>query len=143
MPAPPGKLHHPLWLDEVIDDLNALLRAVRDNAAEGFGMKQSRIGGISQMRTAREICAVAGLPMTCDDSWGGDLVAASCVHLGATVTGNLFAGSWIAAPYIDGHYDSQNPVVINNGVLKVPAGAGLGVIPDSALLGTPAMSLSL
>ncbi|WP_271274536.1 mandelate racemase/muconate lactonizing enzyme family protein [Aliamphritea hakodatensis] len=138
-----GNLHHPLWLDEVIEDLNGLLRAIGDNAAQGFGMKQSRIGGISLMRTAREICAVAGLPMTCDDSWGGDLVAASCVHLGATVTGNLFAGSWIAAPYIDGHYDNQNPVALHNGQLRVPEGAGLGVTPDGTRLGSPAMSFSL
>ncbi len=138
-----GKLHHPLWLDEVIEDINSLLRAVRDNAAEGFGMKQSRIGGISQMRTAREICAVAGLPMTCDDSWGGDLVAASCVHLGATVSASLFAGTWIAAPYIDEHYDQQHPVTLTQGALQLPQGAGLGVTPDSVRLGAPAMTFCL
>lgn len=135
--------HHPIWLDEVIEDVNCLLRAIRDNAADGFGMKQSRVGGISQMRTVREICAVAGLPITCDDSWGGDLVAAACIHLGATVQPSLFAGSWIAAPYIQGHDDPQHPIKISNGRLKVPETHGLGVIPDTSLLASPVTTFAL
>ncbi len=121
---------HPLYLDEVIDNLNTLLRAIKDNAADGFGMKQSRVGGISQMRTIRDICAVSGLPMTSDDSWGGDLVASACLHLGATIQPQLCDGVWIAAPYIDGHYDQNNPISIQKGQLKLPSGLGLGVEPE-------------
>ncbi|MEH6579561.1 MAG: enolase C-terminal domain-like protein [Amphritea sp.] len=121
---------HPLYLDEVIVDLNTLLRAISDNAADGFGMKQSRVGGISQMRTIRDVCAAAGLPMTSDDSWGGDLVAAACLHIGATMQPQLCDGVWIAAPYIDGHYDQENGVAIKDGQLRLPGGFGLGIEPQ-------------
>lgn len=60
----------------------------------------------------RDICDARSLPHTCDDAWGGDIIAAACVHVGATVTPSRFEGSWIAAPYIDGHYDEENPVRI-------------------------------
>ena len=37
------------------------------------------------MRAVRDICEARALPHTCDDSWGGDIIAAECVHVGATV----------------------------------------------------------
>lgn len=123
-------LRHPLYLDEVIEDVNTLLRAIRDNAADGFGMKQSRVGGISRMRTIRDICAVAGLPMTADDSWGGDLVAAACSHIGASMDPGLCDGVWIAAPYISGHYDALQGPEVKNGEIALPTGAGLGITPE-------------
>lgn len=135
-------LCHPMYLDEVIEDVNSLLRAIKDNAADGFGMKQSRIGGISQMRVARDICAVAGLPMTSDDSWGGDIVAAACVHIGASIATHLCEGVWIAEPYIDGHYDRLNPMVIEQGLLHVPRALGLGVEPEIDAEEMPIMHFS-
>ncbi|WP_027856858.1 mandelate racemase/muconate lactonizing enzyme family protein [Marinobacterium jannaschii] len=133
------QISHPLYLDEVITDLNMLLRAIGDNAADGFGMKQSRVGGLSQMRTIRDVCAAAGLPMTSDDTWGGDLIAASCLHLGATLQPALCDGVWIAAPYIDGHYDEENAIDIVAGQLRLPSGHGLGVVPQLAAGEAPLM----
>jgi len=133
------QISHPLYLDEVITDLNMLLRAIGDNAADGFGMKQSRVGGLSQMRTIRDVCAAAGLPMTSDDTWGGDLVAASCLHLGATMQPALCDGVWIAAPYIQGHYDDANGIAIEAGQLSLPQGPGLGVVPQLAADEAPLM----
>jgi L-alanine-DL-glutamate epimerase-like enolase superfamily enzyme len=77
------------------------------------------------------------MPHTCDDSWGGDIIAAACVHVGATVHPPLLEGVWIAEPYIDGHYDSDNPVRIEGGHIQVPSGAGLGVVPDEGVFGEP------
>jgi L-alanine-DL-glutamate epimerase-like enolase superfamily enzyme len=124
------RIQHPLYLDEVIEDLNCLLRAIADKAADGFGMKQSRVGGISQMRTIRDLCAAVGLPMTSDDTWGGDLVASACLHLGSTIQPQLCDGVWIAASYIDGHYDPQNGLDVEQGQLTLPSGSGLGVVPE-------------
>jgi L-alanine-DL-glutamate epimerase-like enolase superfamily enzyme len=131
---------HPLYLDEVIEDLNTLLRAISDNAADGFGMKQSRVGGISKMRTIRDVCAVAGLPITSDDSWGGDLVASACLQLGATIHPQLCDGVWVAAPYIDGHYDPDNGLSVKQGKLSLPSGFGLGIEPHINTIETALMS---
>jgi L-alanine-DL-glutamate epimerase-like enolase superfamily enzyme len=133
------RIQHPLYLDEVIEDLNCLLRAIADKAADGFGMKQSRVGGLSQMRTIRDVCAAAGLPMTSDDTWGGDLVASACLHLGSTIQPQLCDGVWIAAPYIDGHYDPKNGLDVQQGQLQLPSGPGLGVVPEITASESPLM----
>lgn len=135
-----GRVPQPLFLDECTEDLRVVLRAIGERAADGFGLKVTRLGGISPMRTIRDICRVAGLPITCDDSWGGDVIAAACVHLGATVEPALFEGTWIAAPYIQGHYDPEHGIDIKGGDIPLPQGPGLGISPDFDRFGDPVLS---
>lgn len=134
------RLHHPLYLDELATDVGAVLHAVSTGLVDGFGHKLTRVGGISAMRTIRDICAAGSIPHTCDDSWGGDIIAAACVHVGATVAPSRFDGAWIAAPYIEEHYDEENGPRIENGRIRVPTGDGLGVVPDVAKFGAPILS---
>lgn len=133
-------LQHPVYLDESTESLGVILRAVGEGIADGFGLKVTRLGGLSTMRTIRDICRARNMPHTCDDSWGGDIIAAACIHIGATVEPRLCEGVWVAAPYIDRHYDPENGITIQNGWLDVPKGPGLGVVPDKAVLCQPVMS---
>lgn len=96
--------------------------------------------GLSDMRTIRDVCLTANLPITCDDAWGGDIIAAACTHIAATLHPRLLEGVWLAAPYIEGHYDSENGIKIEDGHIQVPTGEGLGVQPDNALWGAPVIS---
>jgi 4-hydroxyproline betaine 2-epimerase len=80
------------------------------------------------------------MPHTCDDSWGGDIIAAACTHIGATVAPELLEGVWLAAPYIEGHYDPENGIRAEGGYIKRPQGPGLGVAPDASLFGAPVAS---
>ena len=82
------------------------------------------------MRTIRDICHTYSLPHTCDDSWGGDIIAAACLHIGATVAPNLCEGIWIAAPYMEEHYDPTNGIKLKDGWLNLPTGTGLGITPN-------------
>lgn len=133
-------LRHPVYLDESTENLGVVLRAIGEGVADGFGLKVTRLGGLSTMRTVRDICRARNLPHTCDDAWGGDIIAAACIHIGATVEPRLCEGVWVAAPYIDGHYDAGGGIAIRDGWLEVPKGPGLGVLPDSTALGKPVMS---
>jgi L-alanine-DL-glutamate epimerase-like enolase superfamily enzyme len=126
-----GKLRHPLVLDEIIEDLEAATRAISDGVADGFGLKLSRVGGITDLWAITQLCAANRIPHTCDDAWGGDLVAAACIQIAATVDPRLLAGVWIAAPYIDGHLDPVNPIEVVRGRLSVPRSPGLGVSPNT------------
>ena len=94
-------VNHPIYLDESTQDLGAVIRAIGSGICDGFGLKVTRLGGLSVMRTVRELCAVRSLPHTCDDAWGGDIIAAACVAIGATVKPELSEGVWLAAPYIE------------------------------------------
>jgi L-alanine-DL-glutamate epimerase-like enolase superfamily enzyme len=134
------QITHGLYMDENSTSLNTVITAAGTGLVDGFGMKVTRIGGLHPMRAFRDICEARNLPHTCDDSWGGDIIAAACTHVGATVRPDLLEGVWLAAPYIGGHYDPENGVRIEGGHINVPQGPGLGVVPDESLFGAPVAS---
>lgn len=131
------QITHGLYMDESCTSLNTVITAAGTGLVDGFGMKVSRIGGLHPMRAFRDICEARNLPHTCDDSWGGDIIAAACTHIGATVRPDLLEGVWLAAPYIEGNYDPDNGIRIDSGHISVPTGPGLGVTPDETLFGQP------
>ncbi|MDC0913657.1 mandelate racemase/muconate lactonizing enzyme family protein, partial [Paracoccaceae bacterium] len=134
------QVNHAIFMDENSVDLPTVIQAVGRELVDGFGMKVTRIGGLQPMQTFRNICEARSLPHTCDDAWGGDIIAAACTHMGATVQPRLFEGAWLAQPYIEGHYDGNNPVKIEDGHISLPQGPGLGVTPDEAQFGAPIAS---
>lgn len=136
-----GLCHHALYLDENAVSLDVAIAAAGSGLADGFGMKVGRIGGLHPMRAFRDLCAARNLPHTCDDSWGGDVVAAACVHMAATVDPDRMEGAWLAAPYIEGNYDVERGIAITGGHIARPDGPGLGVSPNEAMFGTPVLSV--
>ena len=134
------QVRHAIYMDENSVDLPTVIHAVGSELVDGFGMKLTRIGGLQPMRTFRDICEARALPHTCDDSWGGDIIASACTQIGATVQPRLLEGVWLAQPYIEGHYDPTNPVRIVDGHIVLPEGKGLGINPDAALFGAPVAS---
>jgi len=123
-----GQVGHGIYMDESAVDLATVVDAAP--FVDGFGMKVTRIGGLQPMAAFRDICAAHRLPHTCDDSWGGDVIAAACTHIGATVDPRLLEGVWLAQPYIDGHYDDAQGIRIEGGHIRLPEGPGLGVVPQ-------------
>lgn len=134
------QIRHALYMDENSVDLATVVQAVGTGLVDGFGMKVTRIGGLHPMRSFRDICAARNLPHTCDDNWGGDIIAAACTHVGATVAPDRLEGVWIAGPYIDGHYDPENGVKVDGGHISVPQRPGLGVMPEETAFGAPIAS---
>lgn len=134
-------VNHAIYLDECTDDLPVVMRAIGQGLCDGFGMKVSRIGGLRMMAVVRDLCETYSMPHTCEDSWGGDIMAAACAHIGATVSPRLMDGVWIAEPYIDGHYDRRNGVRIEGGHIRLQQGPGLGVTPEEGIFGAPVLSV--
>ena len=126
-----GKVHHGLLLDESATDVATIMSAIDRGVAQGFGMKVTRVGGITPMLTVRAMCDARSAHMSCDDTWGGDITNATCAHLGATVRPDLFIGTWIAQRYTSSSYAMETPQVTNpDGHIQIPDGPGLGVEPD-------------
>jgi L-alanine-DL-glutamate epimerase-like enolase superfamily enzyme len=134
------QVHHGIYMDENSVNLGTVIAAAGTGLVDGFGMKVTRIGGLHNFATFRDICAARNLPHTCDDAWGGDIVAAACVQAGATISPKLCEGVWIAAPYIEGNYDRKNGIRIEGGHIARPQGPGLGVIPEAGMFGEPVAS---
>ena len=137
-----GRVRHPIYLDENTESINHVLSAISGNVCDGFGFKITRLGGLTPMLSVRDICAVRSLPHTCDDSWGGDIIAAACVHLGVTVKPQLLEGVWIAEPYIEEHYDPRGHWRVVDGRISLPEQPGLGVEPDETVFGEAVFSLA-
>lgn len=136
------QINHGIYMDENSINLSTVIHAAGTGLVDGFGMKVTRIGGLMNMMSVREICANLNLPHTCDDSWGGDIIAAACTHIGATVKPKLLEGVWLASPYIEGSYDPDGGVQITGGHIDLPSGAGLGITPDEDIFGAPCQSIA-
>ena len=46
-----------------------------------INLKISKVGGLTKARLMRDLCIHAGVPMTIEDTWGGDIVTATIAHL--------------------------------------------------------------
>ena len=71
----------PMIYDEVVSDPATLLRAARDGGAGGFNLKISKVGGLTKAKLMRDLAQELGLQITVEDTWGGDIVAATSAML--------------------------------------------------------------
>lgn len=126
-------LLHPLIVDESACDLSTISRMISSGLANGFGMKISRVGGVTEMQKIRDMCIAQNIPMSCDDAWGGDIVAAAGVAIASTIPSNLNRGAWLSHPYHQIHYDEINGPRIEDGYVALPQvehGLGLSIRQD-------------
>tara|TARA_Y100001934_G_C12285163_1_gene741958 strand:- start:312 stop:1415 length:1104 start_codon:yes stop_codon:yes gene_type:complete len=131
----------PFILDETIDGLEALLCAHNDRAMDVINLKISKVGGITTARQIRDLCVSLGIPMTIEDSWGGDIITAAIAHL-AHSTPERFRFS-------STDFNSYSPIsnafgapVRENGVMTASDKPGLGVTLNKELVGEPVASYS-
>jgi L-alanine-DL-glutamate epimerase-like enolase superfamily enzyme len=73
--------NRPFILDEVIDGFAPLVRGLSDQAMDVVNIKISKVGGLSRARRLRDFCVEAGIAMTLEDTWGGDIATAAIAHL--------------------------------------------------------------
>ena len=71
----------PFVLDEVIDGTASLVRGISEDAMDVINLKISKVGGLSRAKLMRDLCIEAGIPMTIEDTWGGDITTAAISHL--------------------------------------------------------------
>ena len=127
---------HPFVMDENMDHVSMLLRGHADSAMDVVNLKISKLGGITRLRQARDLCATLGIGMTVEDSWGGDIITAAISHLAhSTPTELLFTST---------DFNSYGPVSIAdgapqrvNGRMKASTEPGLGIQPKMDVLGKP------
>ena len=133
-----SKIFHPLIVDESATDIKTISKMVSSEIADGFGLKITRIGGLTPMKAVRDFCVQTHTPMSSDDAWGGDIIGAAGVALGSTVPSSLNRGAWLANTYHQVHYDPINGPRIENGAIKLPKGGpGLGLVIDEGIFGKP------
>ena len=130
------QISQPFVLDESIDDVHALLRAHAAGAMDAINLKISKVGGLTRARQIRDLCVTLGIPMTVEDSWGGDIGTAAIAHL-AHSTPEPFRfsctdfNSYVSVANAAGGPQRQD------GRFSASLANGLGVQPNYDVLGDP------
>ena len=131
---------HPFVLDENIDGLRPLLRGHADGAMDVVNLKISKLGGLTKLKQARDLCVDLGIAMTIEDSWGGDIITAAIAALAHSTPPELLFtstdfNSYVTTSIADGAPQREG------GRLKASTAAGLGITPCMEVLGEPVLEI--
>ncbi len=126
----------PFVLDEVIDTPNTLVRGLAEDAMDVINLKISKVGGLTRAKLMRDLCVAHGIPMTIEDTWGGDIVTAAIAHLARSTPSDFTFSAT--------DFNSYGTVAIADGApsrvdgrMTAPDAPGLGITPIFDALGAP------
>jgi L-alanine-DL-glutamate epimerase-like enolase superfamily enzyme len=135
------QIPHPFVLDENIDDLGILLRAKADLAMDVVNLKISKLGGLTKIRQARDLCVSMGIAMTLEDSWGGDIATAAIAHLAQSTPPEFLFSTTDFNSYVTVSTADGAPQRVN-GRMAASKSPGLGIHPKMNVLGKPVVVVS-
>jgi L-alanine-DL-glutamate epimerase-like enolase superfamily enzyme len=130
----------PFVMDENIDSLEVLLRGLEDHAFDAINLKISKLGGLTKARLIRDLCIEAGIAMTIEDTWGGDIVTATIAHLAQSTPEEFLLSSTDFNSYGTRKIAEGAPER-ENGTMAASDGPGLGCTPILAELGPPVFTI--
>ena len=126
----------PFILDENITGVDALLRGHADGAMDVINLKISKVGGLTKARCIRDICVSLNIPMTIEDSWGGDIITAAIAHLAHSTPAHLRFSATDFNSYVTVQNASGAPKRVA-GQMTASVENGLGIHPNMDVLGKP------
>jgi len=126
-------LRTPVCLDESIVSHKAAVDALALEAASVINIKAGRVGGYLEAVRIHDLCADAGIPVWCggmlETGIGRAANAALAALPGFTLPGDVSASNRFYARDV-----VTEPAVLEDGHVRVPTGAGLGVEIDPIAL---------
>lgn len=126
----------PFILDESIHDLVAFLRASQDRAMDAVNLKISKLGGLSKTRLVRDLCVELDMPMTIEDSWGGDITTATIAHLAHSTPERCRFSSTDFNDYVT-IANADGAPQRSAGTMVASKRPGLGIVPNWNAWGKP------
>lgn len=126
----------PFVLDEVIDTPNTLVRGIAEDAMDVINLKISKVGGLTKAKLMRDLCVQHGIPMTIEDTWGGDITTAAIAHLARSTPSEFTFSATDFNSYGTVDIAKGAPKRIN-GRMTAPDRPGLGITPIFETLGAP------
>lgn len=126
----------PIILDELVQQDDDLMLMIREDVADGIGLKVSKAGGLTRGRRHRDICLAAGTTISVQDTVGSTIAFAAIAHLGATVPERLLRCILDCRDMVSIETASFDAPIVDGGVL-VPKKPGLGLTVDPDRLGKP------
>jgi len=130
----------PFVLDEVIDSISAVVRAISDRAMDIVNLKISKVGGLTKAKQIRDLCVSEGIALTIEDTWGGDIVTAAISHLAHSTPQNFLFSTTDFNSYVTQSI-AENAPMRKEGRMSAPDEPGLGVFPRMDVLGKPVIDI--
>lgn len=126
----------PLVLDETIDGVDVLLRAIGDGLVDGITIKLARVGGLTRAKLLRDVAVAKNLKVTIEDTGGAQIDTAA------------YSGLLLSTPEalrqhtVDFHNwvtvaNARGDFAIADGMMRLPDGPGLGLEVDISAFGAP------
>jgi muconate cycloisomerase len=120
----------PLLADESVFGPEDMIRAVQEGVCDGVSVKIMKSGGL---RRAQEVAAIAGASGL--SAYGGDMFEAGLAHLAGAqmiaATPSITLGcEFYQARYYLSEDILAEPFPVADGMVRVPDGPGLGILPD-------------
>ncbi|WP_380058213.1 cis-3-hydroxy-L-proline dehydratase [Falsihalocynthiibacter sp. SS001] len=131
----------PFVLDEVIDGSASLVRGIAEDAMDVINLKISKVGGLTRAKLMRDLCVSSGIPMTIEDTWGGDITTAAIAHLARSTPERFCFSATDFNSYGTVTIASGAPQRVN-GKMTASDESGLGIVPDFDVLGDAVLSVS-
>jgi len=128
-----ARLQTPICLDESIVSAKAAADALALRAASVINIKAGRVGGYLEAVRVHDLCHAVGVPVWCggmlETGIGRAANAALAALPGFTLPGDVSASDRFYARDI-----VTDPIVLEDGHVRVPTGAGIGVEVDPIAL---------
>ena len=134
------KTNNPFILDENIDSITNFLIAYNDKAMDLINIKISKLGGLTKSKLLRDLCIECKIPMTIEDSWGGDIATSAIAHLAHSTPIKYRFSSTDFNSYNSITYTKGSPQRVN-GKMQASDSNGLGVKINENLIGDPLITI--
>ena len=134
------RTNRPFVLDEVVDDAAMLVRGLADDAMDVINLKISKVGGLTKARLMRDLCVASGIPMTIEDTWGGDITTAAIAHLARSTPAEFCFTATDFNSYVTRDLAEGAPRRVD-GFMTTTDAPGLGIEPMVESFGAPAVAL--
>ena len=131
----------PFVLDENIGSVGDLVTGIAEDAFDVINLKISKVGGLTKARLMRDLCVAHGIPMTIEDTWGGDIVTATIAHLARSTPERYCFTATDFNSYVTVSIADGAPQRVN-GTMTASNAPGLGVEPKFDVLGDPVLVIS-
>ena len=127
------KLRTPICLDESITSHKAAADALALGSASVVNIKAGRVGGYLEAVRIHDLCRDAGVPVWCGGMLETDIGRAANAAL-AALPGFTLPGDVSASDRFYRRDIVTDPIVLEDGYVRVPTGPGIGVEIDPVAL---------
>jgi L-alanine-DL-glutamate epimerase-like enolase superfamily enzyme len=126
-----SKCHVPILADEAIRSVGDAMRLIRMGAADYISIKVGHLGGISTAMKLAQACDAMSIGCLVGANTGGRMVEAANMQFIAATRAISYACE--VGEFYRLTSDPTGTLECENGMLKLPQGAGIGVEPESSV----------